>query len=74
MKYQQPKLRPLDESFPAYAACMSGNEASSAPASCITGVNAENSVCKQGVHPDNSCVSGTLPATSCFSGSGDNEW
>lgn len=73
MKYQRPKLYPIDKAFPAYAACVSGNEATRTT-SCLTGVSAENSACVQGVHPEFSCVSGTLPGTDCISGSANSEW
>jgi hypothetical protein len=73
MKYQEPKLHPMNESFSAYAACVSGNKAA-APASCLTGVSAAKTDCSQGVHPGRGCTSGTLPEKDCASGAGNSEW
>ena len=73
MKYQKPKLHPMDKSFSAYAACVSGDQAAR-PSSCLTGVSAAKSACSQGVHPEFNCTSGTLPGKDCVSGAGDSEW
>jgi hypothetical protein len=73
MKYQRPELHPMDESFPAYGACVSGDQASQS-ISCLSGVSATQSACNQGVHPEFSCTSGTLPGNDCASGSADSEW
>ncbi len=73
MKYQAPKLHPMDESFPAYGACVSGENAAR-PSSCLAGVGAARSACTQGVHPEFSCTSGTLPGENCAAGTGDSEW
>ena len=73
MKYQRPALHPMDESFPAYGACVSGEHATGI-SSCLSGVSAAKAACKQGVHPELSCASGTLPGNDCTSGSGNSEW
>ena len=73
MKYQRPVLHPMDESFPAYGACVSGDQAAQ-PSSCLSGVSAARAACTQGVHPEFNCTSGTLPGNDCASGSGDSEW
>ncbi len=73
MKYQAPSLYPVDQAFPAYCACVSGEQAER-PSSCLTGVSAAHSDCTQGVHPEYSCISGTLPGGDCVSGSGDSKW
>ena len=63
----------MNESFIAYAACGSGNQAKK-PVGCLSGVIAVNSACSQGVHPARGCASGTLPGNDCASGGGDSEW
>jgi len=73
MKYQEPKIHPMNESFSAYAGCFSGNLATT-PSSCLTGVSATKTACSQGVHPGRGCTSGTLPGDDCASGAGDSEW
>lgn len=73
MKYQRPALHSMNEAFPAYAACVAGDQASRA-ISCLAGVSAARSSCAQGVLPDFNCSTGTLPGTDCTSGSGDSEW
>ncbi len=73
MKYQEPKIYSMNESFSAYAVCVSGGKATH-PSSCLSGVSAANSSCSQGVHPALSCKSGTLPGNVCASGTGDSEW
>jgi hypothetical protein len=73
MKYQRPKLHPIDGFTPAFNACASGDMPKLSP-SCLTGVNASRSACSQGIHPDYGCKAGTLPTEFCKTGSGDSEW
>lgn len=66
-------MRPLNEAFPVFAACVSGDQAQR-PITCLTGVSALDSACTNGVHPEFGCKTGTLPGTDCISGVGHGEW
>ncbi|MBU8902545.1 MAG: hypothetical protein KOO69_07380 [Victivallales bacterium] len=73
MKYQKPKLYPMNKFFFAYAVCVAGEQAAQS-SGCLTGVSAGKSACSQGVHPGRGCTSGTLPGNDCATGAGDGEW